>query len=55
MKKIKDKDKPGISTGTTKIEGFHGDKMTEHTSTSKSQKPKSGGTESVSRGQRIKC
>lgn len=53
MKK-KDPDKAGIMTGTTKIEPMGTAPLPEHTSTSKSQKPKAGKMEKVSRGQRLK-
>ncbi len=54
MGKIKDKDKAGISTGTTKITPC-GPKGKEHGSKGKNQKPAAGGTQSVSRGQKIRC
>lgn len=54
MSKITDKDKGGISTGTTKIEKL-GPKGKEHGSKGKNQKPAAGGTKSVSRGQKIRC
>ena len=53
MKKT-DADKAGISTGTTKI-APHGPQGKEFSSSKKSQKPLAGGTESVSRGQKIRC
>lgn len=56
MKKT-DKDKAGISSGTIKIEpmGHKQGNPAEFDSTKKSQKPKAGGTHSVSRGQKIRC
>lgn len=54
MGKKSDGDKAGISTGTTKIMPI-GSKPTEMGSKGKNQKPASGGTQSVSRGQKIKC
>ena len=54
MKKIHDRDKAGISTGTTKIEPL-GPKGKEHDSKGKNQKPAAGGTKTVSRGQKIRC
>lgn len=53
MKKVHDKDKAGISTGTTKIEKLDRNPP-EMGSKGKNQKPAGGGTHSVSRGQKIK-
>lgn len=53
MKKT-DPDKAGISTGTTKIAPM-GPQGGEFGSSKVQQKPQSGGTQKVSRGQKIKC
>ena len=57
MKKKHDRDKAGITTGTTMIQpmGHKSGNPPEFGSTAKSQKPKCGGHQKVSRGQKIKC
>ena len=53
MSKKTDPDKGGISTGTKHITPM-GPMGKEFSSSKKAQKPQSGGTQSVSRGQKIK-
>ncbi len=57
MGKIKDKDKAGITTGTTMIEpmGHKQNHPKEMDSKGKNQKPAAGGSKAVSRGQKIRC